>query len=243
MKAFWIAAALLAAVSQAQAQPAADSRRVLSVSGTGEVRAVPDRGRLALGVDIQRPVLADAETEVNRIVHRYLEQLRAQGVAARHLHSTAVQIQPDYSWDEKTRRPLLTGYRVRRDLVVDVQDLARLGDWILAATAAGMNHVAPPELYSSQAAALQEQALARAATDARRKARLLAETLDSRLGPVLRLAAQEPHTAPAPMKALALRAEAAADGAADMGLQAGEIRYLATVQADFELLGPARTAR
>jgi uncharacterized protein len=245
MKSIWIAAVLLAALYQASAlaQPADAERRGVSVGGQGEVRTLPDRARLALAVDLQGPALAEAEAEVNRIVRRYVEQLRAEGVEERHLRSTAVQIQPEYSWDDKTRRQLLTGYRARRDLVLEVQDLGRLGDWILAATAAGLNHVAPPELYSSQAEALHKQALARAAEDARDQAGLLAQTLGMRLGPVRRLVVQDQAAPPIAFKA-ALRSEALGDsGNAAMGLQTGELVYQATVQADFDLLPAPRGAR
>lgn len=245
MKSAWIAAALLAALSQtpALAQPTSAERRGVSVGGLGEVRVLPDRARLTLAVDLQRPALAEAEAEVSRIVRRYVEQLRAEGVEDRHLRSTAVQIQPEYSWDDKNRRQVLNGYRVRRDLVLEVQDLGRLGDWILAATAAGLNHVAPPELYSSQAEALQKQALVRATEDARDKAGLLAQTLGMRLGPVQRLAVQDQAAPPIAFKT-AMRSEALADsGNAAMGLQTGELVYQAAVQADFDLLAASRGAR
>lgn len=245
MKSAWIAAALLAALYQspALAQPADPARRSVSVGGQGEVRTLPDRARLTLAVELQGPAVEGTQAEVNRIVRRYLEQLRAAGVEDRHLRSSAVQIQPEYSWDDKTRQARLTGYRVRRDLVLEVQDLAQLGDRILAATAAGLNHVAPPELYSSQAGVLQKQALVRATEDARDKAALLAQTLGMRLGPVQRLVVQD-HAAPPIAFRAAQRSEALADGGNPaMGLQTGELVYAAAVQADFDLLPAARGAR
>src|SRR3546814_9631098 len=74
--------------------------------------------------------------------------------------------------------------RSRRDIAVTVSNLDKLGDFVLRATKVGINHVSTPILESSQADALSKQALAKAASDARDKAKLLADTLGMKLGPV-----------------------------------------------------------
>jgi hypothetical protein len=124
----------------------------ISVEGEGEVRVVPDRARLSLAAEHLDAELGRAEAKVNDIVRQYLTAASAIGVEARHLQSTAVQIQPETVWNEKTRRNELVGYRVRRDLQVTVTDLAQLGALLSAATRAGITYVSPPQLEASQAA-------------------------------------------------------------------------------------------
>lgn len=211
--------------------------RTVSVSGQGEVAVRPDRARLSLSVEKLDPDLKKAEAEVNRIVRDYLKEAKALGAKDEQLSATGVNVQPEYVWPEGGRERKFTGYRVARQIEVRVDNLERLGDFILRATQAGINHVGAPVLESSKARELERQALAKAADDARAKARQLTETLGVKLGVVARIVESGIAPPPVPYEMKAMRA-AAQDGGAEMGLAVGEIRYRATVTAEFDLLPP-----
>jgi len=214
------------------------SRRSVSVSGQGEVTVKPDRARVSLGVDAVSLELKAAESEVNKVSRAFLTETKALGIADADVSTSGVGINPEYAWIEQTHTQKLTGYRASRQIEVLVRDLDKLGDLILRATKAGVNRVSPPQLESSRAKDLTNQALVKAAEDARTKARLLAETLGAKLGPIYRLnAADVSSPPPMPFKAMAMRAEAA-DGNAEMGINTGDIRYNATLSAEFDLLTP-----
>lgn len=230
---------VLPALCPAFAEDKAESHRHVSVSGQGEVMATPDRARLRLGVTHVSPDLTAAETKVNGVVRTYLAEAKTLGAKDEHISTAGISIQPEYQWDEKERVNRLIGYRVSRDMEVVVQDLDKLGDFVLRATKAGVNQVQPPQLESSMAKDLQNQALTRAALDAQAKAKLMAETLGVKLGPLHNLSATD-FTPPPPMpKMMAMRSEAAFDsGNQEMGFSPGEIRFSASVNAEFDLLIP-----
>ena len=142
-------------------------------------------------------------------------------------------------WNESTRRSELVGYRVRRDISIRVTDLAVLGDVLVAATTAGINHISPPVMGSSKADRLHQQALAKATQAAREQAETVSGALGDTLGPALRVDAQ-PQRQPGPQPMYRMEAMAAMDSAgggnATMGLNAGEIPFIARVQVEFELL-------
>lgn len=233
----WIAAALLGllAVPAYAADTAGERPRFVSVSGEGEVSAVPDRARLQLGVTEMAADVASAEATVNKVVRAYLAEARKLGSKDEQITTTGASIQPEYVWDEKQRRNQLTGYRVSREIEVRISDLDKLGAYLLAATRAGVNQVQPPQLESSRVKELSNQALAAAARDAQAKAGLLAGTLGVKLGS-LRSLSENGSAPPVPMfKAMAMRAEAAADGNTEMGISTGEIRIRASVSAEFDL--------
>lgn len=211
--------------------------RAITVSGEGEASVRPDRARLSLAVEKLDPDLRKAEAEVNRIVRAYLAEAKALGAKDEHLSTTGVGIQPEYVWPEGGRERKFTGYRVTRQIEVRIENLDRLGDFILRATQAGVNQVNAPALESSRAREIGRQALAQAAEDARAKARLLAETLGVKLGVVSRITESAVGAPPVMYKAMAMRAEAA-DGNAQMGMSLGEVTYRATVTAEFGLLPP-----
>lgn len=214
-------------------------RRSVNVSGQGEVSVRPDRARLNVAVDVLNADPKAAEAEVNKVVRAYVAEARQLGARDADISTAGISLSPEYVWDEKARRNRLTGYRARRDITITVTDLNKLGDFVLRATQVGVNNVSPPALEASNARELAQQALVKATEDARGKAQLLADTLKVRLGSIYALNATEGYVQPPMPKAMAMRAEAAFDsGNQQMGLEPGEIKYSATVNADFDLLVP-----
>lgn len=229
----------LSLATAAAAQTTSSWPPTIAVSGHGEVSTLPDRARLSLAVDALDAEVKKAEAEVNRVTRLYLDELKKLGVDAKDVSTTASSLQPEYVWEETTRRQKLVGYRARRDIQVLVRNLDQLGDVILSATQAGVNHVSPPALESSQAEALAREALALAAKDAQARALSLAGALGVRLGSarVVREAGQA-MPPPQPYKVMAMRAEMAMDGGnQQMGISTGEIRILADVSVEFDIAG------
>lgn len=214
--------------------------RHVSVGGQGEVMAQPDRARVQIGVTQLNADLPTAEAAVNKVVRAFLAETKALGIKDEHVNSSGISIQPEYVWDEKERANRLVGYRVSRDIQVLVLKLDQLGDVILRATKVGVNQVQAPQLESSKAQDIQRQALVKAAQDAQARAKLLAETLGMKLGAVHQINGADSSPPPPMPKAMMMRGAMVSDGGgnAEMGLSPGELRYSASVQAEFELLPP-----
>lgn len=212
--------------------------RHVNVSGQGEVAIVPDRARVHMGVTQLSPDLAAAESHVNAVVRAFLTEARALGLRDENVNTTGVSISPEYVWEEKDRANRLVGYRVSRDIEVLVLDLNRLGDVVMKATAAGVNQVQPPQLESSKAKDVQQQALVKATQDAMARAKLVAETLGMRLGAAHNVSASDSGPQPPMPKTMLMRSDAGGGGNQEMGINAGELRYSASVNAEFELVGP-----
>ena len=211
---------------------------LVTVNGNGEASAKPDRARLSLGVEQLNPDLKKAQDEVDRIVRAYLKDAKSLGARDEDVTTTGVSISPEYVWPAPGNERRFTGYRVNRQVEVRIANLDKLGDFILRATADGVTQVNPPSLESSKSADLEKQALAKAADNARAKAKVLAETLGAKLGAVMRI--NESGAAPAPGPRVYMSMAKAADqgGNEQMGLSLGEIRVEASITADFDLLPP-----
>lgn len=230
-----LASSLLLATVAASAE---ESPRLVAVTGVGEVAVKPDRARLSLAADALNVDLKVAEAAVNKVIRAYLAEAKALGAKDEQISTAGISINPEYVWDEKTRRQELVGYRARREIYVVVENLEKVGDYILRATKVGVNHVSSPVLESSRSASLTEQALVNAANDARSKAKLLAETLGMKLGAVRTLRVNDFAPPPMPMKVMAMRAEAADSGNQEMGFAAGEIKLSASASVEFDLIKP-----
>ena len=236
----WIAvlivASMLASASVATAAEA--PLRLVSVTGSGEVKAQPDMAYVTLGVEARRPALAEARAEVNATVERILALTRELKIEPKFVDSTRLQVQPDYRWDEKESRQVLLGYVVSRQVDVELHDLDRLGTLLEKSVTAGVNQVGGARLDSSRRKELERAALTQAVDDARLNADALARAAGAQLGPVQSLSTT--GTMPVPMyaqKAMSVAAAPMAD-AAEKSYQSSEMKFTASVSAQFELLVP-----
>lgn len=214
--------------------------RGVSISGQGEVSVKPDRALLSMGVEAAGMDLKAVQAQVNGVVRKYLADAKTLGVNDGQISTAGMNLNPEYVWDEKERRQKFNGYRASRQIAIRVEQLDLVGDLMLKATADGINQVNPPVLESSKAKEFSRQALAKAAEDARSKAQLLADTLGVKLAALRSLNANDSSPSPPIVYAKAMMAEAgqARDGNAEIGFSTGEIKYSASVSAEFDLIAP-----
>ena len=236
----WIAVLMIASMlaSASVATAAEAPLRLVSVTGSGEVKAQPDMAYVTLGVDARRPTLAEARAEVNATVERLLALTRELKIEPKFVDSTRLQVQPDYRWDEKSSSQVLLGYVVSRQVDVELHDLDRLGTLLEKSVSAGVNQVGGARLDSSRRKELERAALTQAVDDARLNADALARAAGAKLGPVQSLSAS--GAMPVPMyaeRAMSVAAAPMAD-AAEKSYQSSEMKFTASVSAQFELLVP-----
>ena len=236
----WIALLLVASMlAPAGVATAAETPlRLVSVTGSGEVKAQPDMAYVTLGVEARRPTLAEARTEVNAAVERVLALTRELKIDPKFVDSTRLQVQPDYRWDEKASQQVLLGYVVNRQIDVEVHDLDRLGTLLEKAVSAGVNQMGGARLDSSRRKELEREALTLAVDDARLNADALARAAGAKLGAVQSISTA--GTMPVPMyleRAKSVAAAPMAD-AADQTYTPSEMKFTANVSAQFELLVP-----
>jgi uncharacterized protein YggE len=213
-----------------------DRPRTVSVSGIGEVAAEPDLAHVTLGVEARRPTMAEARAEVAKTVDRVLALTRDLKIDPKLVNATRLQVQPEYSWNDKDRQRVLLGYVVSRQVQVELRDLEQLGPLLERAVDAGVNQVNDPVLDSSKRKSLEREAMAKAVEDARLNAETLAKAAGVRLGPV-RMLNGSSSAPPMPMyrRGPMVMADAAAAAPAET-YQPGEMKFSATVNAEYDLL-------
>ena len=214
-------------------------QRLVSVTGSGEVKAQPDMAYVTLGVEARKPTLAAARTEVNAAVERLLALTRELKIEPKFVDSTRLQVQPDYRWDEKASKQVLLGYVVNRQIEVEVHDLDRLGTLLEKSVSAGVNQLGGARLDSSRRKELEREALTKAVDDARLNADALARAAGAKLGPVQSISAA--GTMPVPMyaqKAMSVAAAPPMADEADQSYQPSEMKFSANVSAQYELIVP-----
>src|SRR5690606_34919485 len=68
----------------------------LTVSGQGEVAAEPDRATVRLGAEAQAATAQAAQSQVNEVMQRALQRIRAAGIEERAIQTTGLRLSPVY---------------------------------------------------------------------------------------------------------------------------------------------------
>ena len=183
-------AAILAFSSLAPVQAANERpHRVLSLTGTGEVKARPDTASINSGVVSNAKTAQQALAANSAAMNKMFKELKAAGIADRDLQTSNFNIAPQYKpYDSKNPIPQhrrIIGYQVSNGVTVRVRDLAKLGGLIDQMTTAGANRMNGISFYVDKTDNLMEEARRKAMADVRRKADLYADGLGVKLKRVL----------------------------------------------------------
>lgn len=95
----------------------------ISVSGRGEVTAVPDTAQLYVTVSEKAETTRAARKLTNGKIDEALAALEAAGVADKDLQTSAIRFSNDYEWDNEARRNVLAGQIVSQTLTVRFREL------------------------------------------------------------------------------------------------------------------------
>jgi len=209
--------------------------RTVTVDGRGEISVAPDLARINLAIEARHESMEQARNEALTVTRAFLTVTKGLGIDEQQLRSSGLTVQPEYRWNDVARRQELIGYLVQRNFEVSLTDLDKLGDLLEGAVDAGVNQVSPPLLLSSRERELRREALAAAARDAEANARLLAETLDAKLGGV-RQVSTIGIAVPQPVFRERMVMGAAAMDSAGETYGTGTIRIEASVSAVFDLV-------
>jgi len=208
----------------------------ISVTGIAERRVAPDMAPLSMAVvrDAMQP--ADARRDADATVARALEMLRSRGIADGDIDSSALEVNPQYRWNDERRERQLTGYRVSRGLTVRLTELDLLGELLVALSELGVNQIQAPRPGLQDPETVYREALAAAAVNARERAEVLAATLDEDLGRVLRVRASDDVSPPVPMRFESARMSADAGEVAVASYQSGDLDFSVHLDVTFALV-------
>ena len=179
--------ALLALPLAAQEDPAALAQPspvvpVLSVQGTGDVKADPDEATVRLGVFAQQKTARAAQDQVNRTAQAILAAIRRLGVKAEQIQTSELSLGPYYAQEQNDRgEPRIAGYNASNVVQVTLDKLDQVGPVVDAGLAAGANRLEGVSFGLRDDGAARSAALAAAVGQARTKAEALARALRVRL--------------------------------------------------------------
>jgi uncharacterized protein YggE len=223
--------ALLAVPSIADETP---PPRTMTVSGQGEIKAVPDEAVLSAGVVTQGRDAAAALAANSRAMNAVFDALKRIGIPDKSIQTSDFSVTAQYQTDQhgNTTQKMI-GYQVSNNVTVIVDDLGKLGSAVDALVNSGANSMGDIAFTIRDPKPLLTEARTAAVKDALQRANTYASAAGVTLGPITSIG-ENGYEAPRPMmmrKSMAMSAGVLAA----TPIAAGEESITAGVSITFEI--------
>lgn len=162
----------------------------ITVSGMGEVFAVPDTATFSVSVRERAGQVEDAQEVATQKANDIITFLKGEGIEEKDIKTTDYSIYPQYKWVQDTAcserycppgRQELVGFEVSQTFMVKVRDTEKAGELLSGVGSLGVSEVSSISFTIDDEDALRAEARSLAIEEAREKAEELAEQLGVRL--------------------------------------------------------------
>jgi uncharacterized protein YggE len=230
-------ASLLLATALASPAFAAGS---MQMTGHGEVTATPDTAYVTSGVTSQGSTAKDALAANTKDMAALIGVLKSSGVDEKDIQTSGFAVNPNYVYSEQKDAngyqlpPKIVGYTVTNSVTVHVRDLTILGGMLDKEVSVGANTINGINFAVEDPSALYAEARKAAFADARDKANLYADAAGVQLGAIQLINENQGYSQP-PQPYLYKATAAAADRAAPVPVEAGQLTFTIDVNVNWDL--------
>jgi uncharacterized protein YggE len=144
--------------------------RVVTVSGAGEVSVAPDVADVVLGVSVQKPTVAEAQSAAATSMNAVIAATKADGVDPKDIVTVNLNLSPVYDYNSNGSAPKLVGQQFTNTVKVTVRNLASVASVVDDSITAGATTVSDISFRLNDPTTVQAQARKLAMADARTKA-------------------------------------------------------------------------
>ena len=214
----------------------------ITVSGEGKATAIPNVAEFSFTVDKTASTVAAAQNAASALTNKALAALKSAGIADKDLQTASYSITPHYTYSSQPTicpvtgcppvRQIPDGYEVSQMINVKVEVASTTGQLLQTIGQMGITNVSGVTFTESDPNAVQDQARAKAITDAEQKAQTLANQLGVHLGSITNF--QESNNSPRPIY-YAMAANSTAVSSPTPSIPAGQNTVTDTVTITYEI--------
>lgn len=188
---------------------AEDPASTISVTGTAEIRVVPDQVVLAAGVESRAKSVAAASADNDAKIREIVEFLKKSGIEEQHIHTEYISIEPimrrpeqsfgkgnqaanavnadpfsdlPESGEDTVAQPI--GYMAGRQFAITIVDLRKFENIYKGLIERGINRVRGIEFRTTELRKHRDEARLQAVRAAKEKAQAIVGELDARLASI-----------------------------------------------------------
>ena len=206
----------------------------VTVQGHGSITMPPDQATLRFSISDKGRNLEMIKNKVGSVTSRFLEFAENLNIKKKNLRTTNINIFPEYTYIPKTGKRIFDGYKINRDITVNLENLTLLGQLIEGAINLGVNNINPPMFSSKNATGVNIKLHTLAMEDAKNKAIALATSTNATIGRAIDVNAVPISFQSRPTEMRMLRSDAAIMN--EQNYEVGEITHQLSIIATFELI-------
>lgn len=160
-----------------------DQMPTITVTGTAEVRVVPDEAIFNLVVSKLNKDLQLAQKQNDDTVAQIIALSKAAGIPAQNVKTDFYEYEEKYTWVGKDERQrLFLGYEVKKEVKIRLSDMSKFEGFFRDLIKTGVSSVEDVDLQTTQIRKFKDQARAMAIKAAREKAAALAGEIGQTIG-------------------------------------------------------------
>ena len=217
---------------------------VITVSGKGEIKAVPDVSKFMVTVEETAKDQSSALNASSEKVNNVIDLLKKAGVEEKDIKTEYTNVNPKYEYPSGraeimiyppvSANPVIVGYTSSHTLSVKVRDIGKVSDVQQIFAGAKVQNVSGPDLSIDDIDSIKDDAREKAIADAKAQAEVLAEQLGVRLGKIVSFSESENENYPMYMSA---RADVAMAGKAapEANIATGEQTITSNVSITYKI--------
>ena len=206
----------------------------VTVQGHGSITMPPDQATLRFSISDKGRDLEMIKNKVGSVTSRFLEFAENLNIKKKNLRTTNINIFPEYTYIPKTGKRIFDGYKINREITVNLENLTLLGQLIEGAINLGVNNINPPMFSSKNASGINIKLHTLAMEDAKNKAIALAASTNATIGRAIDVNAVPISFQPRPTEMRMLSADSAVMN--EQNYEVGEITHQLSMIATFELI-------
>jgi uncharacterized protein YggE len=164
------------------------AQNIISVSGKGEVVAIPDTATFSFAVTEEASTVALAQKAATTKINATIAAFKEKGIADKDIKTTYYSINPRYEYQRgaPTYYPpvgerQLVGYEVSQGIEVKVRNIEKAGEMLSLAGAQGVQNVSGLSFTVDKEEDLKREARDKAIVEAKSEAKKLAKSLGVRI--------------------------------------------------------------
>ncbi len=158
----------------------------ITVSGEGEVSAVPDMATFSVTVQENAKIVKTAQDAATTKTNDIVAYIKSQGIADKDIQTADYSVYPQYDYVQAAcstsgycpgGKQVLSGYQVSQTITVKVRDTAKAGDLLSGVGSRGASQVSGLSFTIDDQDKLESDARDEAIANAKKKADQLAKSL------------------------------------------------------------------
>jgi len=162
----------------------------ISVSGHGEAFAVPNIATVSFSVEKTAKTVAEAQTQVTKIMNDVLDTLKTSGIADKDIKTTSYDVNPKYDYQGSVcsssgicppSKQILTGYTVTNSVQIKIRAIDTAGSIIGVLGQKNVTNLSGLQLTVENDSAIKTEARNKAIAQAKAQAESIASGLGVKL--------------------------------------------------------------